>query len=78
MSRLIPFDLTGLLQMDGFDEAVVGVGEQAGNPLVIYDYNKCIDILKRDMPEEDAVEFFEFNIACAYVGDQTPIILKTI
>ena len=30
--------------------------------------------MQRDgMTEEEAQEFFEFNIACAYVGEYTPI-----
>ncbi len=28
------------------------------------------------MTEEEAIEFFEFNIECAFVGEQTPIWCK--
>jgi hypothetical protein len=27
----------------------------------------------KDMSEEDAVEYFNFNVRCAYVGEKTPI-----
>jgi hypothetical protein len=42
---------------------------------VIYDEDKCIQILmERDgMTDEEAIEFFEFNVVGAYVGDHTPI-----
>ena len=36
---------------------------------------KCIDILIRDhdMSELEAIEYFEFNVSGAYVGENTPI-----
>ena len=36
---------------------------------------KVIDILMRDMPEEEAWEYFDFNIAGAFVGELTPIFI---
>lgn len=64
------------LLADGFDDAIVGVAERSGQPtLVVYDAQKCIEILmQRDgMSEEDATEFFEFNTLGAWVGDHTPL-----
>ena len=60
---------------DGFDEAIIGIGRQFNKQLVIYDEDKCIQILmERDgMTDEEAIEFFEFNVVGAYVGDHTPI-----
>lgn len=64
--------------MDGLDEALVGLARQAHkDPVAIYSYSKIIDILKRDMSHEDAVEYFEFNIAGAWVGESTPMVLYT-
>jgi hypothetical protein len=31
----------------------------------------------KDLSEEDAWEFLEFNCFCAYVGEQTPIYVNT-
>lgn len=59
------------LKADGFDEAILGV--EASSMRLIYSTRKIIEILKADMSEEDALEHFEFNIMCAYVGDKTPI-----
>jgi len=68
------------LFMDGFDDAIIGVGQQYTNEvLVVYDRNKCIEILvERDgMTYEDAEEFFSFNSDCAWVGKKTPMIVVT-
>jgi len=72
------------LLADGFDDAIIGIGNQHGTEsLVIYDRTKCIDILakkfsKNDHPYIDAVEYFEYNVAGAYLGKGTPIFMDTI
>jgi hypothetical protein len=67
----------GLLFADGFDEAIIGVAERIGmEPVVAYDTNKIIEILPREMTEDEAVEFFEFNILGAYMGERTPIYIS--
>lgn len=68
------------LLADGFDDALLGVCYQFGQlPLVSYDYNKCIDILiQRDgMSEEEALEYFEFNVLGSYMGPNTPVFIQT-
>ena len=59
------------LKADGFDEAIIGVDETTMR--LIYSVKKCIEILMRDMSEEDAIEYFSFNVRNTYVGDKTPI-----
>lgn len=62
------------LTADGFDDAIIGVHEAfVESPVLIYSVSKCIDILCKDMTREEAVEYFEFNVSGAYVGEQTPI-----
>lgn len=58
---------------DGFDEAAFGVAY--GSPMrLIYSVSKCLEILVRGgMDEEEASEYFDFNVAGAYMGEQTPI-----
>ena len=66
------------LLADGFEDAIVGICERFGAvPVVAYDRDKCIEILMdRDgMEDEEAVEYFEFNVAGSYVGDVTPVFL---
>jgi chorismate mutase len=57
----------------GFDNAVIGIDIQTMR--VIYSVQKCIDILMNDhgMNDEDALEYFEYNVSGAYVGEKTPI-----
>ncbi len=66
------------LVADGFDEAIIGIGRQFNKNLVIYDEDKCIQILmERDgMTDEEAIEFFESNVVGAYVGEYTPIYVR--
>jgi hypothetical protein len=60
-----------LWKADGFDQAVLGV-EQSTMRL-IYSVKKCIEILTEDMPEEEAIEYFNYNTLRSYIGDKTPI-----
>ena len=70
-------DYEGLLFADGFDDAIIGVAERIGmEPVVAYDTNKIIEILSRDMTEDEAVEYFEFNVLGAYVGERTPVFIS--
>lgn len=59
------------LKADGFDEAIIGIDDETMR--LIYSVSKCIDILKKDMEEEEAVEYFNFNVRGAYMGEKTPI-----
>ena len=61
-----------VLTADGFDEAFLGISCDQP-PRAIYDYDKMIEILQRDMSYEDAVEYFDYNIGGSYVGPQTPL-----
>jgi hypothetical protein len=60
------------LKMDGFDAAVIGIYEL--DMRLIYSSSKIIEILQKEMSEEEAVEFFDYNIKHAYFGKKTPII----
>ena len=65
-----------MLKADGFDEAILGAARQFNQPeKLIYDYVKCVEILmsRDDMTRDEAVEFMEFNVVGAYVGEETPI-----
>ena len=62
------------LLCDGFDEAIIGMAERINlGPVVAYDVDKMIEILMKDMTDEDAFEYFYFNVSGAYVGEKTPI-----
>jgi hypothetical protein len=59
------------LKADGFDDAIIGLDSSSNR--LIYSYTKCIEILCESMSDEDAVEYFEYNVVNAYVGEKTPI-----
>lgn len=81
------------LFLDGFDDAIIGVSERINfGPVVNYDKDMIIEILAKDMePDENdldgrsidevkmemAIEYFEFNVAGSYMGENTPIITIT-
>lgn len=60
------------IQWDDFDDAIVGTDNHGR---LVYDVNKMIEVLvTRDgMSEEEAMEYLEFNVLCAYVGPLTPV-----
>jgi hypothetical protein len=63
---------------DGFDDAILGIAERCGEYLVAYDINKCItNLIGQGMTHDEAVDYFEFNVAGAYVGEGTPIFVDT-
>jgi|TARA_B100000676_G_C17468291_1_gene527284 hypothetical protein len=63
---------------DGFDDAVIGVDTYGR---VVYDYDKCVDILMEeddDLEYIDAIEYMDYNVTGAYVGEYTPIFIRKI
>lgn len=62
-----------LVIADGFDEAVVGIDVMGER--IIYSVQKVIDILmERDgMDEQEAIDWYEYNMQSTYVGEHTPI-----
>ncbi len=62
---------------DGLDDAIIGVDDN--NLKIVYDIEKVIDILIKDgMEVDDAIEYYEYNIAGAYVGENTPSFIRVI
>ena len=66
-----------LIKADNFDDAVVGI--EVNTLRLVYSIDKMIVILTKDdeMTYEDAIEYLEFNVFCAYVGERTPIYIYT-
>ena len=62
-----------ILKADGFDDAIIGVDYQHTEPRLIYSVTKCLEILEKDMDSEEAMEYFDYNVRGAYVGEKTPI-----
>lgn len=66
------------LLADGFEDAFVGTTVNHHHPVVaVYDYEECVEILKRDgLSEEDAMEYLSFNTLGAYVGPSGPLFVR--
>ena len=63
--------------VDGFNDAIIGVDEV--NLRVVYDIDEIINILMRDeMTFDDAFDYYDYNIAGAYVGEKTPVFVRKI
>ena len=55
---------------DGFDDAIMGMCVQFGaEPLVAYDYEKCISILieRDDLTRTEAIDYIQFNVIGAFI-----------
>lgn len=63
------------LKADGFNDAIMGIVQRCGqDDVVLYDTDKVIEGLMNGdgMSYEEAVEYFEFNILGAWMGEGTP------
>jgi hypothetical protein len=74
-----PETRVGLIKLDGFEDCYLGVAESyADHPALVYDYEQIINKLKQDMSEEEALEYYEFNILGSYIGEKMPLFLNKI
>ena len=66
----------GAILLNGFDECIVGVVEEFGNGIrIIYSRDKILENLKEEMTEEEANEFYYYNIVGGYFGERNPLFL---
>ena len=65
-----------ILIADGFDEAVIGI--EINTNRLVYDIFKMRELLiKNDgMSSDDAMEYLDFNVLGAYMGEKTPIFIQ--
>ena len=73
------FDVEGIetvFLIDGHDDAFIGL-DASHPPRAIYSVEKIIKRLRKEMSEEEAWEYFGFNIEGAHLGEQTPILVRT-
>ena len=71
--------IEGAKTADGFEKALLGFGHQFNTPVAVYSKDRCLHVLmERDgMSREDAIEYFDFNVAGAWVGASTPVFLQS-
>jgi hypothetical protein len=64
---------------DGFDEAIIGMAERINlSHVVAYDVDKMLEIMvERDgMTYEEVMEYFDYNILGAWMGEYTPVYIR--
>lgn len=69
----------GAIILDGLDDAIIGIAEEFGNGYrIVYSKSKIFSILmNRDgMTEEEAIEFYEYNILGLYASPQNAIFFE--
>ena len=67
-----------VLLADGFEHAFLGTTQRMNEPLLaVYSYPLMIEtlILRDGMTYTEAAEYIDFNVAGAWVGEQTPVII---
>ena len=60
---------------DGLEKAFLGICTvYSKEPIALFDFARCIEIcVDRDgMSLEEAREYLDYNVACAWIGEQTP------
>lgn len=68
-----------VLLADGLESAFIGIGYQFNTPIAVYSRNRVLKHFENEgMSPEDAIEYYEFNVAGSYVGESTPIFLNDI
>ena len=63
----------------GFDDAIIGIAERINlSSIVVYDVSKILSILNDGgMTYDEAEEYYNFNILGAWMGDNTPVYVRT-
>jgi hypothetical protein len=66
-----------LFKADGFDDAIIGLEPLSGK--VIYDIDLMVSVLMEEgLDNVEAIEYLDYNVLNAYVGEQTPIYIQTV
>ena len=67
------YDDVEFLKFTDLDEAIIGVDDRTLN--LVYSKSKIMDVLLKEMDYNEAIDYYGYNIVCAYFGEKTPIIL---
>ena len=69
-----------LLDPEYFDDAIVGIIHDFNRTAVCYSESKIIELLMSEdkMDYDEAVEYYQYNILGAWMGDWSPMYLETL
>lgn len=65
----------GFIKADGFDDALIGISTDGR---LVYSLDKIIDKLTEEMSQDEAIDFFYFNIQSVFIGEKSPVYIKLI
>lgn len=63
---------------DGLAAAAIGYADPLGDTghRLVYSGPKCVkEFIRQGMSPDEAVEYLEHNVSCAYIGKETPVIV---
>lgn len=71
-------ELEEVVLLDGHDHAIIGLVKLPnGSSVLAYSTRRILDGLVEDgMEEDEALEYFDFNIECLYAGPGTPVFVQ--
>ena len=67
------------MRIEGYEDCILGTMDRYGFefPVLCYDLPKIINkMVKNGMSEEEAYEYYHYNLIGAWVGDGTPVFLS--
>lgn len=75
-----------IILYDGFDDAIMGYGQQFSHVVAVYDLDAVREILlrgqdpelSREEAEERVQEHLDFNVLGAWVGPRTPVFFSRL
>ena len=76
MSTTFP-DMVRLEPREDYDKAIIGVVERINLHVLCYDVAHLLLILQEDMSEDEAQEYFDYNIMGSWMGDHTPVYMTS-
>jgi hypothetical protein len=84
-AELAELDEEMLLLSSEYDGAIMGYAERCGQPtLAVYHYRSLVELVANHMDVEEgesalelAVEYVDYNIVGAWMGDKTPVFFHT-
>lgn len=62
------------ITLPNHNNAVIGI--DLDNEVLVYSVNIIIDNLKEIMPEDEAMEYLDYNIINAHMGNKMPVFIK--
>ena len=67
-----------MIRLNGYNDCILGVAYKIGcEDIIAYDKNKILEKLQLtdEMDEEEAEDFFQYNILGSFAGDTTPVFI---